>query len=106
MNEPAKSRATYDDLLALPDDLVGEILNGTLHAQPRPAPRHASAASRLGATVTAEFDDGPASRIRTTTCVAADCARLRAPVRRRANHDGGDGDAPRSIRRAPSRCDA
>ena len=58
MSDPVRRRATYEDLLELPDDVVGEILNGTLHAQPRPAPRYASAASRLGATVTAEFDDG------------------------------------------------
>ena len=58
MNEPAARRATHDDLAALPDGVVGEILGGELHVQPRPAPRHASAASRLGATVTAEFDDG------------------------------------------------
>ena len=57
MSEPAARRATYDERLNLPDDVVGEILDGTLHAQPRPAPRHASAASRLGATVSVEFDD-------------------------------------------------
>jgi len=48
--------ATYDDLLALPENLVGEILNGTLHTQPRPAPRHAAASTSLSAVLGGEFD--------------------------------------------------
>ena len=32
--------ATYADIEALPDNVVGEILFGVLHTQPRPAPRH------------------------------------------------------------------
>ena len=30
MGDPAKRRATYDDLLAVPKNLVAEIINGTL----------------------------------------------------------------------------
>jgi len=45
--------ATYEDILALPEHLVGEILDGDLYAFPRPSPRHALAASGLG---TAVFD--------------------------------------------------
>ena len=30
----------YDQLLALPENLVGEVLGGELHTQPRPAGRH------------------------------------------------------------------
>ena len=41
-------RATYADLLALPKQVVGEILFGVLHVNPRPAPPHALAASALG----------------------------------------------------------
>jgi len=39
----------YAELCALPEHLTGEILNGVLHTQPRPAGPHALAASALGA---------------------------------------------------------
>jgi Uma2 family endonuclease len=45
---PLDRPATYEDLAALPDTLVAEIVNGELHATPRPAPRHAIAGSVLG----------------------------------------------------------
>jgi hypothetical protein len=41
-----KRRATYDDLLAAPDHLVPEIVDGELFTTPRPALRHAQASSR------------------------------------------------------------
>ena len=50
---PRRKVATYEDILALPEHLVGEILDGELFAFPRPSPRHALAASGLG---TAVFD--------------------------------------------------
>lgn len=40
--------ATYDDLCALPETQVGEIVNGTLYAHPRPSIPHARAATALG----------------------------------------------------------
>ncbi len=46
--------ASYDDILALPEHVVGEIVDGELVVQPRPALRHARAAVSLGA-----FLDGP-----------------------------------------------
>jgi Uma2 family endonuclease len=58
MSDPAPRRARYEDLLALPANVVGEILDGTLHAQPRPAPAHARASSRLGFEVGGPFDRG------------------------------------------------
>ena len=48
MNQPARRLATYEDLFDLPEHLIGEILNGELVTQPRPAPRHALAASVIG----------------------------------------------------------
>ncbi len=48
MSEPAKKKATYEDLQAVPDDLVGEIIDGELVTTPRPSVRHALAASALG----------------------------------------------------------
>jgi len=45
---PAKRRATYEDVLAAPPNMVAEILFGMLHTHPRPAMRHANASSVLG----------------------------------------------------------
>jgi Uma2 family endonuclease len=39
--------ATYDDLVALPEHVVGEIVDDELWASPRPAPRHAWAKGQL-----------------------------------------------------------
>jgi Uma2 family endonuclease len=44
---PAKKSATYEDVLAAPEHLVAEVLDGELHTQPRPAFRHASFASSV-----------------------------------------------------------
>ncbi|MBI5490479.1 MAG: Uma2 family endonuclease [Deltaproteobacteria bacterium] len=59
MSAPARKPATYDDLIALPEHLVGEIVDGELFASPRPASRHARAASVLGAVVGGPFDLDP-----------------------------------------------
>jgi len=53
-----KSRATYQDLLTVPDHLVAEILDGDLYATPRPALPHARAATVLGVSVGGPFDRG------------------------------------------------
>jgi Uma2 family endonuclease len=58
MGDPAKRRATYEDLLAVPDHLVAEIINGALVTMPRPASRHARAASALGGELYGPFDRG------------------------------------------------
>jgi Uma2 family endonuclease len=50
--------ATYDDLLKLPENVVGEILEGELYASPRQAPRHNRAESALHARIFAAYDDG------------------------------------------------
>ena len=48
MAVPRKKPATYQDLLAVPDILVAEIIDGELITRPRPAVPHANAASSLG----------------------------------------------------------
>jgi Uma2 family endonuclease len=53
-----KKTATYADLVALPPQLVGEIIDGELVASPRPAILHARAASRLGMDLGGPFDRG------------------------------------------------
>lgn len=55
---PAKRGATYQDLRALPEHKVGEIIDGELYVSPRPASLHARAASKLGSRLGGPFDDG------------------------------------------------
>jgi hypothetical protein len=50
-----RRRATYEDLIAVPDHMVAEILDGELVVSPRPAPRHANAASVIGMDVGGAF---------------------------------------------------
>lgn len=42
-----KRLATYEDILALPDHVVGELVAGELHVSPRPASAHAASATAL-----------------------------------------------------------
>jgi Uma2 family endonuclease len=58
MAEPAARLARYEDLLALPENRVGEIVHGTLYSSPRPAPRHARSTSMLGGKLISPFDEG------------------------------------------------
>jgi len=55
---PFDRPATYEDLVTLPDNLVAEIVNGELHASPRPAPPHARAGSIVGGLIVPPFDQG------------------------------------------------
>jgi len=50
--------ATYADIVALPENVVGEIVDGELHVSPRPAPPHAVAASALGEELGPPFKRG------------------------------------------------
>jgi Uma2 family endonuclease len=62
MTVPARRPATYEDILTLPENVVGEIIDGELIVSPRPAPRHADAASSLGGMLIPPFrfgDGGP-----------------------------------------------
>src|SRR4051812_23440411 len=58
MAEPAKRRATYADLEAVPEHLVAEIIDGELVTHPRPSPRHAAAANSISGELTAPFQKG------------------------------------------------
>ena len=58
----APRQATYQDVLDAPAHLVAEIINGTLHTHPRPAPAHTIASSVLGGELNPPFHrgrDGP-----------------------------------------------
>ncbi len=58
MGTEAKKFAHYNDILALPEHLIGEIINGELIVTPRPGPRHARSASALGGAIFNPFDQG------------------------------------------------
>lgn len=51
----SRRRATYDDLLRVPDIKVAEIVDGTLVVSPRPAARHALASAGLAGDLLPAF---------------------------------------------------
>jgi hypothetical protein len=55
----ARRRATYDDVIAAPEHLVAEIIDGELFTSPRPASPHAYAASVMGADLIGAFGGLP-----------------------------------------------
>ncbi|WP_437576253.1 Uma2 family endonuclease [Sorangium sp. So ce887] len=60
MGQPAEKqrRATYADLEAVPPNRVAELVRGTLHVFPRPAPRHAQAETELATELVGAFGRG------------------------------------------------
>ena len=54
-----RRRATYADLLAVPEHLVAEIIDGELLTSPRPASPHALAASAIGSALFDRFNGPP-----------------------------------------------
>ncbi|AAU91622.1 conserved hypothetical protein [Methylococcus capsulatus str. Bath] len=58
MSRPAERLAEYRDLFELPEHVIGEILNGQLITQPRPAPKHARASSIVGSELVGPYDQG------------------------------------------------
>jgi Uma2 family endonuclease len=54
----APKKATYDDVLAAPDHVVAEVVEAVLYTSPRPALRHAAAASVLGEELGPPFRRG------------------------------------------------
>ena len=55
----ARRRATYDDLLKVPEHMVAEIIDGELYATPRPSSPHAWAASAISSDVFGRFSRPP-----------------------------------------------
>ena len=55
---PPNCGATYQDVLDAPPDKVAEVIDGTLHMQPRPAAPHAWASSAMGAKINPPFNFG------------------------------------------------
>jgi Uma2 family endonuclease len=56
--QAAEVFSLYDQLMALPEGLTGEILNGQLHAQPRPSGAHMGVESALQIELGGPFDRG------------------------------------------------
>lgn len=54
-----KRRATYEDLMKVPDTMVAEIIDGELFTSPRPALPHALVTSRLMVDLGGPFDRPP-----------------------------------------------
>jgi len=54
----SRKPATYEDLLVLPEHVVGEIIDGELIVSPRPALEHAATSSELGAELGMAFGRG------------------------------------------------
>src|SRR2546430_14674678 len=54
-----RRRATYADLLEVPEHLVAEIIDGELFTSPRPASPHALAASAIGSALFDRFNGPP-----------------------------------------------
>jgi Uma2 family endonuclease len=54
----AHEPSLYESLAALPEGLTGEIINGQIHTQPRPAWPHALASSRLGSDIEGPYGRG------------------------------------------------
>src|SRR5512133_3996314 len=52
------SRTAYEELLELPDTVVGEIVDGERHVSPRPAPPHAFASGALSGELIPPFQKG------------------------------------------------
>ena len=58
MADPARRRATYEDVLAVPPGKVAEIVDGELFVHPRPGGPHTAAASALGEELGPPFKRG------------------------------------------------
>lgn len=58
MTQPALHPARYEDLFDLPENVIGQIIQGQLIALPRPTPRHALVTSEIGMSIGNPFQKG------------------------------------------------
>ncbi len=58
MAESTRSRATYEDLFGIPENMTGEIIDGEMIATPRPSRRHVYVSSALGGELTPPYQFG------------------------------------------------
>lgn len=57
MSQPARKPPTYEDLLALPDDVRAEIIHGAIVTMPAPLPRHSKPQGSLRRFIGGPYDD-------------------------------------------------
>lgn len=55
--DPARTKATFADLLGLGEDVRAEIIDGVIEVAPAPLPRHSRAQRVLGRRIGGPFDD-------------------------------------------------
>ena len=70
----ARRRATYEDVLAAPENMIAEVLDGELHLQSRPRRRHlrtASALARVNGAPTKPITGTLPARARETNVIAS-----------------------------------
>lgn len=60
--DPARKRATYEDLLALPEGVHAEIIDGEIRVFPSPLPEHSFAQNVLGSSVGVPFQASDGGR--------------------------------------------
>jgi Uma2 family endonuclease len=60
MSIPAKKKVTYEDLYGIPENMVGEIIDGELSVAPRPSRKHVYAESVLGGKLNPPYQFGEA----------------------------------------------
>lgn len=58
MSDAARKRATYDDVLAAPENMIAEIIDGELVLSPRPMPDHSGVSSELRSMLGDPFGRG------------------------------------------------
>lgn len=58
VKKPKNHDDLWKELCALPDHLIGEIINGDLVVSPRPSPKHTNASSALGGLLVGPFQFG------------------------------------------------
>ncbi len=58
MSEPAKKKATYEDLYGIPENMIGEIIDGELTVLPRPSRKHIYASSALDGKLNPPYQFG------------------------------------------------
>ena len=60
---PAKLRATYQDVIDSPENMVAELIDGELYLSPRPKSPHAHAMSILGGLLVPPYGLGRVSEL-------------------------------------------
>lgn len=58
MSEAAKKKAVYADLCRVPENMIGEIINGELIVTPRPSRKHTLTTSLLGSEIIPSYFHG------------------------------------------------